>query len=967
MSQTFHSLSVDLVGAHSGKVKWVDLDNDKDLDLLYNGFIDLGANQFETFVYENVDGNFVQRSTALPSIRNGAAVTGDFDNDGDYDVFITGLGQFGNVSELYQNNGDFTFVLKQSFPKLINSNAAWFDMENDGDLDLILCGTDDDTGTEEPFINYTFVYENIGNTFTLLSNTGIASSSQSSLQWVDRNGDGKTDLLMTGYNQSVGGITRLYLNNGNKTFREDTSVHFENIFNGDGRWGDFDNDGDMDILFCGSADRGDYVYTGVYENSGSGFVKRTDIDLFQIGGGFWFGSTNWVDLDNDGFLDIVVSGLGTVYLYRNNKHGNVEALAGSQFAKVTNTSLDFGDFDNDGDIDIAYVGHSSETGAPMTGIYENTLFTIAKNSNTQPLPPSVSTLSESFYRTEVKLHWSDGSDTETPAPGLAYNFYLRSATQKFATPTVDMATGFIRTENAVNAGNKKGWVNIAAEGQFFWGVQSMDGGKLGSFFSAEKSFYKFNGPTAINAEIIDPTHVKLSWIDNSTLEQNYIISRSLDPVSGHTILSTLNKNITSYIDAFSFLTDTYYYYRIYARNATNSSSYDSLQVLIPTPPAKLEAITAWADSISLRWEDRSSYETGYIIERNIEGEGIFHDIIELPAGSVDYRDLAVEEGIAYIYRVRAINQYGSSAYSNTIKVQTNFRPVGIKIKESLLEDDTLFFQKVDFLNSFSDQNITDTLNHIVVKSLPQTGVLYLNGTAVKQGEKIQVNLLNGIMFVPDANMNGTEQFQYLINDGRDNSLLPVTVSMIVTPVNDPPVMSTFPDVVAQQYTVIPIVGFTVSDIDDPISSLTISAVSSDTLLIKNKNIIFSTNTFWFMKLEPDTNKAGNTSITIQLTDGKDTVSRQCNVMITPVTGIEDAEAIVQVYPNPVASELNVAVSSVYSVQAVAVLTDMSGCEIKRLPLSSSNIVGMHDLAPGVYLLTILRDNLLLNQIKIVKY
>src|SRR6187402_495561 len=115
VAQTFQEHSTELPGQYEGRIQWVDLDSDGDLDLMYSGFAEDG-NEYHTLVYENNAGTFSERATALPDLRNGELAWGDFDKDGDPDVLLSGLSTSGNISALYENTGSFGFTLKASFP-----------------------------------------------------------------------------------------------------------------------------------------------------------------------------------------------------------------------------------------------------------------------------------------------------------------------------------------------------------------------------------------------------------------------------------------------------------------------------------------------------------------------------------------------------------------------------------------------------------------------------------------------------------------------------------------------------------------------------------------------------------------------------------------------------------------------------------------------------------------------------------
>src|SRR6478735_3073819 len=113
-AQTFEELPAGLTAQYEGRIQWVDLDTDGDLDLIYSGFAD-GANEYHTLVYENNAGTFTARPTGLPDLRNGELAWGDYDKDGDPDILLSGLTASGNTSALYENAGAFAFTLKASF------------------------------------------------------------------------------------------------------------------------------------------------------------------------------------------------------------------------------------------------------------------------------------------------------------------------------------------------------------------------------------------------------------------------------------------------------------------------------------------------------------------------------------------------------------------------------------------------------------------------------------------------------------------------------------------------------------------------------------------------------------------------------------------------------------------------------------------------------------------------------------
>ena len=130
-----------------------------------------------------------------------------------------------------------------------------------------------------------------------------------SVAWGDYDNDGDLDILLTG-NPSGTPIAKVYENTGG-TFVEDTSASavLTGVWAaGSMAWGDYDNDGDLDITLSGW-DSDQNAITKVYENSGGAFAEDTSASAVLAG--VWAGSVAWGDYDNDGDLDILLTGYTT--------------------------------------------------------------------------------------------------------------------------------------------------------------------------------------------------------------------------------------------------------------------------------------------------------------------------------------------------------------------------------------------------------------------------------------------------------------------------------------------------------------------------------------------------------------------------------------------------------------------------------------------------------------------------------
>jgi hypothetical protein len=389
-----------------------DYDNDGWLDLFFvNGWrlegFAKGKEPHCRLFKNNRDGTFtdVTKGSGL-DVRSGwgqACCVGDYDNDGYDDLFVTYYGQ--NV--LYHNNGNGTFTdvtertgLLQPGPKTRwNTGCTWVDYDKDGHLDLFVANyVDFDLKTaplpEEGPCTYkgivvacgppglaggkNLLYHNNGNgTFTDVSQkSGMWNAVGTyglSVAASDLDNDGWPDIYVA--NDSA--PATLYLNQHDGTFK-DVAIENGAALSAEAKpqagmgvsIGDYNRDGNLDIVKTNFAGDTDSLYTnlgdGVFEDrtypSGLGVNTR----LLGWGVGFF-------DMDNDGWLDILMSN-GHVYpevdkskadlkyaehkyLYRNLRNGRFEEVTNQGGPGIMENApargCAFGDYDNDGDLDIA--------------------------------------------------------------------------------------------------------------------------------------------------------------------------------------------------------------------------------------------------------------------------------------------------------------------------------------------------------------------------------------------------------------------------------------------------------------------------------------------------------------------------------------------------------------------------------------------------------------------------------------
>ncbi len=482
-AQFVEQTSIVLPGLFAGSIQWGDYDNDSDLDILLSGSADPVR---ITKVYRNNgDNTFTeQTSISLTPVYDGNAAWGDYDNDNDLDILLTGEAETGYISKIYKNNGDNSFSeqIGVTLTGVTGSSAAWGDYDNDGDLDIILAGRYTTLPITYPVA--TKIYENTGSGFVESFNlTGIMSGS---VEWGDYDNDSDLDILLTGdMGGSMNYTAKIFKNNGNSTFTEQ-AVSLPHIMMGSAVWGDYDNDGDLDILLSGFEGPGNV--TKVFRNEGSDiFTEQASIVLLQIGSG----SAEWGDYDNDGNLDILLTGstelAGGVYyskIYRNNGNNTFTDQTQILLTAVFAGAAEWGDYDNDNDLDIILYGITPA--GLVTKIYRN-MITAANTLPTVPL-----NLSAHIYDDNtINLQWNKSTDLETPQNGLKYNLSLgcEPGGTEIYSPMSDTSTGYRRIVDMGNTNHRNVWMLKGfSDRRYYWKVQAVDNNFAGSDFSIEKGF-----------------------------------------------------------------------------------------------------------------------------------------------------------------------------------------------------------------------------------------------------------------------------------------------------------------------------------------------------------------------------------------------------------------------------------------------------------------------------------------------
>lgn len=204
-----------------------------------------------------------------------------------------------------------------------------------------------------------------------------------------------------------------------------------------------------------------------------------------------------------------------------------------------------------------------------------------------------------------------------------------------------------------------------------------DGGIMGQISELEIWGMSPNAPkvpAGLDVTAVTFTTATLKWTDNSSNETGFEIEKSEDSVNFEAAgISAAN---TSTFEVPNLLGGFKYYFRIRAVTAATKSIWSKIVDTVtdydpnlPLTPRNLQGTALSETEISLVWDDRSNNETGFDIERSVNG------INFVPLGSVNadietYTDNDLNLASRYYYRVKAKNTFGDSYYSNVVTVIT---------------------------------------------------------------------------------------------------------------------------------------------------------------------------------------------------------------------------------------------------------------------------------------------------------
>ena len=497
-----------------------DYDSDGDLDLLVIRGAGQSPDALTPELYRNDgpddDGGFVFTpvpfpAEAYPTPQTGGdpkgetLAWGDYDSDGDVDALVATA--FGTT--LYRNDGG-TFVdsglalprYRERAPSsyIEAASAAWGDVDNDGDLDLVLPATS--PSDPDPSIDWTLaiLHTNTGGVLTP-ADTLARVDRDPGVVWGDVEGDGDLDLLYLSVKNNCGeqpGVNEclvLYENEGGQlTPLPLAFARFGYFGSGSADFGDFDLDGDLDILFVaslrnpnGPPSRIDRALVFRNDGTAGGGIGPFTADTLAFPFSFdeYFQTLNggqWADYDSDGDMDIVISADVNDYGGPNPDFGGVAfvfantdgafSLAAALPASRFNGTSTWADFDGDGDLDHLTTGLRDEAGVPVQ--FARLYRSDQPAANAPPAAPAG--LTATTTADGAALVWQPATDDHTPSQALTYNLHVATVDgQDIVSPHARPGSGGRLLPEPGNVSHDLHWaLRSLPPGTYRWSVQAVD-------------------------------------------------------------------------------------------------------------------------------------------------------------------------------------------------------------------------------------------------------------------------------------------------------------------------------------------------------------------------------------------------------------------------------------------------------------------------------------------------------------
>lgn len=550
-----------------------DLNNDGRFEFLVAG---LRSGQIVHYLIHNSEGVSTLLENPFPNAPYGNYLLEDFNKDGFIDVLITQETGLGGHSKVYLNQGDFSFELSQEFKDEDNliRFAQLVDFDNDGQKEILSWG------------GVIFKNNSLSGTSFYIDqkiDTEINKFSFSKFTHFDANNDGYQDIVY--FQARTNGDHELFLNNKNGSFDRQSFTQIDTNIS-EAIPVDINSDGVEELAILEEQNDEFKIRFYSYSDGVLSIDVSKDISVDNISQNLIF-----LDIDQDGDVDILQAGLFNGdklihRLYTNDSNSGFSDGEDFEFDAWVGRSV-FGDFDNDGDLDLF-----SNEPEPSTGLilFKND-FSSSNDLNDSPQVPSG--LTSSSEGSGIRLSWNVASDSESTMESLTYNVFIRNTESGdyFLRPLANSSE--LTLLGAGNVGTRvDNHFSCLPNGTYTWGVQTVDLTFMVSDFVEGQSF-QINrefpiAPGGLSVARATEGIVELNWSDESGNESDYFVFRrnKSTPDFPNAPIAILPENSMSFLDD-TVMPETSYEYKVVAFSCGLNSPFSIVSAITRITPFTL--------------------------------------------------------------------------------------------------------------------------------------------------------------------------------------------------------------------------------------------------------------------------------------------------------------------------------------------------------------------------------------------
>ncbi|MGH7456261.1 MAG: FG-GAP-like repeat-containing protein, partial [bacterium] len=370
------------------------------------------------------------------------------------------------------------------------------------------------------------------------------------------------------------------------------------------------------------------------------------------------GAVAWGDSDNDGDLDLLLSGgLHKPKLYRND--GKEQFVDLNLKIPEYGAPVVWGDYDNDGDLDFMTTGTDTAVKIEERIYYLRIYRNDGIKANTKPAP--LTNLTTVVSRDSVVFRWTKSQDYETPTSGLSYNLSVGTspASSNIVSPMANLSTGHRLVANVGNAGQSAMWkIKNLSGGKYYWSVQAIDHAFAGSEFAPTQSFVVPPAPPQLlspeNASTWVPVSTTLVWNKSAGTDDYRVQVSSMQNFS--TFIYNKSVGVDTSVKIEVLEKGTIYYWRVRAANAggTSESLVSHFTTVLAVPELLLPADSAVGipTEVTCRWRAVKGAEF-YVL--HVARDKSFQMGLQNYSGIIDtaFKIFGLAPNVAYYWRVAA--------------------------------------------------------------------------------------------------------------------------------------------------------------------------------------------------------------------------------------------------------------------------------------------------------------------------